>query len=85
MRISVNKVRRLRQGDNPASIYAPDFHLLACDIPWDEAMLMDQFHQGQHNDVKDLLLTFNDDPESITEAISMVIRRCCVDTLSRGK
>ena len=70
MRTAVNKIRRLRQGDRPASAYAADFRLLACDIPWDEEALMDQFRQGLRNDVKDLLLTFHDDPKSLTEAIS---------------
>ena len=35
---------------------------------------MDQFHQGLWNDVKDLLLTFHDDPKSLTEAISRAMR-----------
>ena len=54
--------------------YATNFRLLACDIPWDEAALMDQFRQGLRNDVKDLLLTFHEDPESLTEAISRAVR-----------
>ena len=40
-RTTINKIRRLRQGDRPTSAYATDFHLLACDIPWDEATVMD--------------------------------------------
>ena len=63
MRTTVNKIRRLRQGDRPTSAYVAD-------IPWDEEALMDQFRQGLRNDVKDLLLTFHDDPKSLTEAIS---------------
>ena len=35
---------------------------------------MDQFRKGLRNDVKDLLLTFHDDPKSLTEAISRVVR-----------
>ena len=73
-RTAINKIRRLRQGDRPASAYAADFRLLACDIPWDEAALMDQFRQGLRNDVKDLLLTFPEDPMSLTEAISRAVR-----------
>ena len=68
-RTTINKIRRLRQGDCPASAYAADFRLLACDIPWDEAALMDQFREGLRNDVKDLL-TFPEDPMSLTKAIS---------------
>ena len=54
-RTTANKIRRLGQGDRPASANATNFHLLACDIPWNEAALMDQFRQGLRNDVKDLL------------------------------
>jgi hypothetical protein len=35
---------------------------------------MDQFRQGLRNNVKDLLLTFYEDPKSLTEAISRVVR-----------
>ena len=35
---------------------------------------MDQFCQGLCNDVKDLLLTFHEDPKSLMEAISLVVR-----------
>jgi hypothetical protein len=73
-RTAINKIRRLRQGDRPASTYAADFRLLACDIPWDEEALMDQFRQGLRSDVKDLLLTFHEDPKSLTEAISRAVR-----------
>jgi aldehyde:ferredoxin oxidoreductase len=34
VRTTINKIRRLRQGDRLASTYAADFGLLACDIPW---------------------------------------------------
>ena len=74
VRTAINKIRRLRQGDRPASAYAADFRLLACDIPWDEAALMDLFRHGLRNDVKDLLLTFHDEPKSLTEAISRAVR-----------
>jgi hypothetical protein len=74
VRTAINKLRRLRQGDRPASAYASDFRLLASDIPWDEEALMDQFRYGLRNDVKDLLLTFHEDPKSLTEAISRAVR-----------
>ena len=35
---------------------------------------MDQFRQGLRNDVKDLLLTFHDDPKALLEAISRAVR-----------
>ena len=35
---------------------------------------MEQFRYGLHNDVKDLLLTFPEDPKSLTEAIGREVR-----------
>ena len=32
VRMTINKIRRLRQGDRPTSAYAANFHLLATDI-----------------------------------------------------
>ena len=67
IRTAVNKIRRLREGDCPASAYVADFRLLACDIPWDKEALIYQFGQGLRNDVKDLLLTFHTTPrETLT-------------------
>ena len=74
IRTAINKIRRLRQGDRPASAYAADFRLLAADIPWDDQALMEQFRYGLRNDVKDLLLTFPEEPKSLTEAISRAVR-----------
>jgi hypothetical protein len=74
IRTAINKVRRLRQGERPASAYAADFRLLAADIPWDDQALMEQFRFGLRNDVKDLLLTFPEEPKSLTEAISRAVR-----------
>ena len=73
-RTAINKIRTLRQGDQPASTYAANFRLIASDIPWDEQALMEQFRSGLRSDVKDLLLTFPEDPKSLTEAISRAIR-----------
>ena len=71
---TINKIRRLQQGDCPTSTYGADFCLLECDIPWYEAALMDQIRQGLVDDVKDLLLTFHEDPKSLIEEISRVVR-----------
>ena len=49
IRTAINKIRRLRQGDRPASSYAADFRLLASNIPWDDQALMEQFHYGLHS------------------------------------
>lgn len=73
LRTAVTKIRKLTQGSKPASTYAAEFCQLACDIPWDDAALMEQFRWGLRNDVKDLLLTM-EDPRSLSEAISQAIR-----------
>ena len=65
VRTTINKIRRLRQWDRPASAYAADFRLLASDIPWDEQALMEQFRYDLRNDVKDSLLTFPEDPNHL--------------------
>jgi hypothetical protein len=72
---TINKIRRLCQADEwPASAYAVDFHLFSTDIPWNDQALMEQFHFGLRNDVKDLLLTFPEEPKSLRKAISRVVR-----------
>ena len=71
---TINKIRRLRQGDRLASTYAADFRLLNSDIPWDDQALIEQFHYGLRNDIKNLLLTFLKEPKSLTEAISRTVR-----------
>ena len=61
----INKIQRLWQGDQ--------CHFLVRDIPSYEEALMDQFRQGFHNDMKDPLLTFHDDPKLLTKAISRAV------------
>ena len=72
-RTTINKICTLRQGDQPASTYVANFRLIASDIPLDEQALMEQFRSSLRSDVKDLLLTFPEDPKSLTEAISRAI------------
>ena len=43
---TINKIRTLRQGDQPSSTYTDNFHLIASDIPWDEQSLMEKFRSG---------------------------------------
>ena len=62
VRTTTKNIRRLRQGDRSASGNIADFHPLAIDIQWDNQALMEQFPYGLHNDVKDLLLTFPEEP-----------------------
>ena len=82
VRKTINKIRRLRQGDHPALAYATDFFLLATDIPWDDQALMEKFRYSLHNDVKDLMEQFQyglltpDLPEELkllTKAISRAV------------
>ena len=61
-----NMIWRLNQGDPLASTYTTDFCLLTSNIPLNEVPLMDQFHYELHNDVNDLLLTFHEEPKSLT-------------------
>ena len=74
IKTTINKILRLCQGDRPTSTYATDSHLLATDIPWDDQALMEQFCYVLRNDVKDLLLTFPEEPKSLTEAISRAVQ-----------
>jgi hypothetical protein len=66
VRTTIHKIRTLQQGDQPASTYAANFCLITSDIPWEEQALMKQFRWGLRGNVKDLLLTFPEDPKSLT-------------------
>ena len=59
------------QGDRLVSAYAVDFCILACGILWDEVVLMDLFRRDLCND---LLLTFRDEPKSLTKVINHVVQ-----------
>jgi hypothetical protein len=72
-RTSTNKLRWLQQGTRSATVYASKFRQLAYDVNWGEAVLIDQFHCGLHDDVQDLLLTLAD-PSSFSEVITQAIR-----------
>jgi hypothetical protein len=73
VRWATTKIRSLRQGSRSASVYASEFRQVACDINWDEAALMSQFHWGLQDDVKDLLLSLPD-PQNLNEAISQAVK-----------
>ncbi|KAH7306614.1 hypothetical protein KP509_22G022100 [Ceratopteris richardii] len=70
--VAETKLRKLRQGNRPASTYASEFRQLICDLTWHEDYFISQFRWGLRDDVKDLLLmmlevkTLN---EYITQAI----------------
>lgn len=73
VRLAINKIRQLRQGNRPASQYAAEFRLLACDIPWDEQALMEEFHRHLRDDVKDLMIA-QPDPTDLSSAITLAVR-----------
>ena len=50
-----------------SSAYASNFCLLVVDIPWDDLALMQQFRYGMRNDIKDLFVTFPEEPNSLTD------------------
>ena len=70
---SALRLRNLKQGNRPASTYAAEFRLLTCDVPWDEAALVDQSCSGLASDVKDLLLTMPD-ANTLSLAMTQAIR-----------
>lgn len=72
-RTAATKIRKLRQGSRPAATYASEFRLLACDVSWGEAALIDQFRHGLQDAVKDLLLTM-EDPGTLNDAITQAVR-----------
>jgi hypothetical protein len=72
-RSTTTKIRIIQRRSCPASVYASDFRLLACDINWDEEALINQFHWGLRDDVKDLLLCMPD-PQTLNEAISQAVK-----------
>jgi hypothetical protein len=67
------KIFVLRLRTRPASVYALDFILLACDINWDEEALLSQFHWGLRDNVKDLLLS-RPNRQTLNEAISQAVK-----------
>ena len=72
-RIAVSKLRNMRQGSCPASVYASEFRRVAVDVEWDDLALRDCFRYGLRDDVKDLLLTM-EDSDSLAEIIKSAIR-----------
>ena len=55
------------EGDQPTSTYATNFRLIVSNIPWDGQALMKQFRSSLRSDVKVLLLTFLENPKSLTD------------------
>ena len=72
-RTAATKIRTLRQGFRPVSTYVSEFRQLASDLSWDNEALIDQFHYGLQDDVKDLLLTM-EDPDDLNKAITSAVK-----------
>lgn len=71
--VSAGKIRRLRQGKMPCSVYAAEFTLLAADIGWNDAALIQQFRAGLSKEVKDMLV-FYDYPTSFLAFKELAIK-----------
>jgi hypothetical protein len=72
-RTAALKLRNLRQGSRPAASYAADFRQLACDVPWGEDALVDQFRSGLSSEVKDLMLSLPD-VFTLSEIMAQAVR-----------
>ena len=73
-RTTANKIKNLKQGNKPASVYASEFQQLSSDLnSWGEAALISQFQDGLNDEVNDLLLTLPD-PATLAEAMHQAIR-----------
>lgn len=73
VRSAATKIRRLTQGNRPASVYVSEFRQLAGDTLWNEEALIDQLRRGLRQDVQDLLAHWPE-PDSLSEAISCAVR-----------
>jgi hypothetical protein len=71
--IAATKIRKLSQGKQPCATYASSFRLLAADLDWNDAALIQQFRFGLNDDVKDMLLHY-DHPDTLDAAISLAIQ-----------
>ncbi|KAH7292053.1 hypothetical protein KP509_29G049500 [Ceratopteris richardii] len=72
-RVAETKLRKLRQGNRPASTYASEFRQLICDLTWHEDYFISQFRWGLRDDVKDLLLTMPE-VKTLNEYINQAIQ-----------
>ncbi|KAH7432751.1 hypothetical protein KP509_07G038000 [Ceratopteris richardii] len=72
-RVAETKLRKLRQGNRPASTYASEFRELICDLAWHEDYFISQFRWGLRDDVKDLLLMMPE-VKTLNEYINQAIQ-----------
>ena len=81
-REAANQLHSLKQGALSASDYASKFRLLSSDLAWGENALVDLFHRGLRDEVKDLMITLPH-PKTLMEAVSFAVR--CDNRLSERK
>jgi hypothetical protein len=67
------KLRSLRQGSHPASIYAANFCQLAYNVNWDDNAFISTFWWGLRDDIKDILSNLLY-PLTLIEAISQAVQ-----------
>ena len=73
IRTAATKLHALNQGNRPAATYASEFRQISSVLEWNDAALMDQFHEGLRGDVKDMMIGFPD-PQDLNELITLAIR-----------
>jgi hypothetical protein len=66
------KMQSLRQETQSATIYAPEFQQLTCDLEWNDKAFINQFRYGLKDNVKDLLITMPK-VETLQEFITQAI------------
>jgi hypothetical protein len=74
--VAASAIRKLKQGSQSAASYASEFRQLVADLDWNDNALMDQFRIGLNEDVKDMMLHF-EQPKSLEEMIKIATK---VDT-----
>lgn len=70
--VGAAKVRKLSQGNHSAFSYASEFRLLAANLDWNDAALVNQFCYGLNDTIKDLLL-HHELPSTLEEMINLSI------------
>jgi retrotransposon gag protein len=71
--VAASKIRKMFQGRQSCATYAANFRLVASDLDWNDAALMEQFRYGLNDDIKDMLLHF-DHPRTLDSAVTLAIQ-----------
>lgn len=70
--VAAAKLRKLSQGNHSAFSYASEFRLLAANLDWNDAALVNQYRYGLSDNVKDLLL-HHELPSTLEDMINLSI------------